>query len=141
MLDRHREMGDQLAVTGHQSEVAHAARQLGNFEEALTLYRETIQEWQAIGHRGAVAHQLECFAYVAKAQEDGERAVILMSAAEALRKASNSPRTPQERIEYDNELASLRAGIDEKAFTSLWAEGYSMIMEQAVEYAVGKDMS
>jgi len=141
MLDRHREMGDQLAVTGHQSEMAHAARQLGNFEEALALYRETIQEWQEIGHRGAVAHQLECFAFIAKAKEEGERAVKLMSAAEALRDASNSPRTPQERIEYDNELASLRAGIDEKAFTSLWAEGRSMTMEQAIEYAMKEDMS
>ncbi len=45
MLDRHREMGDQLAVTGHQSAMAHAARQLGNFEEALALYRETIRGW------------------------------------------------------------------------------------------------
>ena len=37
----------------------------------------------------------------AKAQEQGERAVRLMSAAEALRQASDSQRTPQERIEYD----------------------------------------
>lgn len=141
MLDRHREMGDQLAVTGHQSEMAHAARQLGNFEEALTLYHETLPDWQKIGHRGAVAHQLECFAFIANAQEQGERAVKLMSAAEALREASNSPRTPQERIEYDNELASLRAGIDEQAFTSLWAEGRSMTMEQAIEYALSEAIS
>ena len=141
MLDLHREMGDQLSVTGHQSEMAHAARQLGNFEEALALYRETIQEWQEIGHRGAVAHQLECFAFIAKAKEDGERAVKLMSAAEALRDASNSPRTPQERIEYENELGSLRAGMDEKAFTSLLAEGHSMNMEQAIEYALTEDTS
>jgi tetratricopeptide (TPR) repeat protein len=68
MLDLHKEMGDQLSTTAHQSAMAHAARQLGNFEEALALYRETIQEWQEIGHRGAVAHQLECFAFIAKAQ-------------------------------------------------------------------------
>ena len=141
MLDLHREMGDQLAVTGHQSGMAHAARQLGNFEEALALYRETILGRQEIGHRGAVAHQLECFAFIAKAQEEGERAVTLMSAAEALREASSSPRTPQERIEYDNELASLRAGMDEKTFVSLWAEGGSMTMEQAIGYALTGDMS
>jgi predicted ATPase/class 3 adenylate cyclase len=141
MLDRHREMGDQLAVTDHQSMMAHSARQLGNFEEALALYRETIQEWQEIGHRGAVAHQLECFAFIARAKEEGERAAKLMSAAEALREASSSPRTPQERIEYDTELDSLRAGMDEKAFTSLWAEGHSMNMEQAIEYALTEDTS
>jgi Predicted ATPase len=141
MLDRHREMGDQLAVTGHQSAMAHAARQLGNFEEALALYRETIQGWQEIGHRGAVAHQLECFAFIAKAQEEGERAVALMSAAELLRRVSNSPRTPQESMEYDRELAGLRAGMDEKTFELLWAEGQSIDMDQAIEFALEHDIS
>jgi hypothetical protein len=138
MLDLHREQGDQLSVTGHQSEMAHVARQLGNYKEALAQYRETLPEWQEIGHRGAVAHQLECFAFIAKAQEEGERAVKLMSAAEALRRGSSSQRTPQERIEYDRELAGLRAGMDEKAFNSLWAEGQSMNMEQAIDLALGE---
>ncbi len=64
-----------------------------------------------------------------------------MSAAETLREASSSPRTPQERIEYDQELAGLRAGMDEKTFVSLWAEGRSMTMEQAIEYVLKGDMS
>ena len=140
MLDLHKEMGEQLSTTAHQSAMAHAARQLGNFEEALALYDETIQEWQEIGHRGAVAHQLECFAFIAKEQEQGERAVKLMSAAEALREASSSPRTPQERVEYDRELAGLLAGMDENTFDLLWAEGQSMNMEQAIEYALKGDM-
>jgi predicted ATPase len=141
MLDLHREMGDQLSVTGHQTAMAHVARQMGNYREALALYRETLPDWQKMGHRGAVAHQLECFAFIAKAQEQGERAVKLMSAAEALREASNSPMTPQERIEYTNEVDGLRAGMDEKTFVSLWAEGRSMTMEQAIEYALNEDRS
>ena len=136
MLDLHREMGDQFSVTGHQSEMAHVARQMGNYTEALALYRETLPDWQRIGHRGAVAHQLECFAFIAKAQEEGERAVKLMSAAQALRAASSSIRTPQESIEYDRELAGLRAGMEEKAFNSLWEEGQAMNLEQAVDFAV-----
>ena len=139
MLDLHREMGDQLSVTGHQSEMAHVARQIGNYEEALALYRETLPDWQKIGHRGAVAHQLECMAFIAKAREQGERAVRLMSAAEALRAASSSPRTPQEQIEYDRELEGLRLGMDEKTFQSLWEEGKSMNMDQAVDLAMGED--
>jgi hypothetical protein len=138
MLDLHREMGDQLSVTGHQTAMAHVARQMGNHKEALTLYRETLPDWQKIGHRGAVAHQLECFAFIARAQEQGERAVKLMSAAGALRAASSSARTPQEQIEYDREVAGLRAGMDEKTFDMLWAEGQSMTMEQAVEFAMSE---
>jgi predicted ATPase/class 3 adenylate cyclase len=139
MLDLHREMGDQHSVTGHQSDMAHVARQMGNYEEALALYRETLPDWQKIGHRGAVAHQLECFAFIAKAREQGERAVKLMSAAEALREVSRSSRTPQESIEYERELAGLRAGLDEKTFHLLWAEGQSMNMEQAIDFALGEE--
>jgi non-specific serine/threonine protein kinase len=138
MLDLHKDMGDQLGITGHQSEMAHIWRQLGNYKEALALYRETLLEWQKIGHRGAVAHQLECFAFIAKALEQGERAVKLMSAAEALRATSRSLRTPKESIEYDRELAGLRAGMDEKAFHLLWEEGQSMNMEQAIAFALGE---
>jgi len=64
-----------------------------------------------------------------------------MGAAEALRETSDSPMTPQEHIEYANEVAGLRADMDEKAFVSLWAEGRSMTMEQAIEYALGEAMS
>lgn len=138
MLDLHREMGDQFSVTGHQSEMAHVARQMGNYEEALALYRETLPDWQKIGHLGAVAHQLECFAFIAQAQEQGERAVKLMSAAEALRKTSSSPRTPQERIEYDRELTGLRAGMDEEMFDLLWAEAQTMNMEQVIDFALSE---
>jgi non-specific serine/threonine protein kinase len=118
--------------------MAHVDRQLGNYEEALALYHETLPNWQKIGHRGAVAHQLECFAFIATAQEQGERAVKLMSAAEALRQTSSSPRTPQERIEYERELGGLRAGMDEKIFHLLWAEGQSMNMDQAIDFALGE---
>ncbi len=139
MLDLHKEMGDQLSVTGHQSAMGHVARQMGNYQEALALYRETLPDWQKMGHRGAVAHQLECFAFIAKAQEQGERAVKLMSAADALRQASNSARTPQEQIEYEKELAGLRAGMDEKTFDLLWAEAQSMNMEQAIDLAMDEN--
>jgi hypothetical protein len=77
-------------------------------------------------------------AFIAKASEQGERAVKLMSAAEALRQASNSPRTPQEHMEYDRELASLRAGMDERTFDLLWAEGWTMGMDQAIDFALGE---
>lgn len=141
MLDLHREMGDHLAVTGHQSTMAHIARQMGNYQEALALYRETLPDWQKIGHRGAVAHQLESLGFIARAQEQGERAVKLLGAAEALRESGNSPMTPQEGVEYAKEVASLRAGMDEKDFLSLWAEGRSMTMEQAIEYALNEELS
>jgi hypothetical protein len=112
---------------------------MGNYKEALSLYRETLPDWQKIGHRGAVAHQLECMAYIAKAREQGERAVKLISAAQALRAASSSLRTPQEQKEYEREVEGLRAGMDEKTFDVLWAEGQSMDMDQAIDLAMSEN--
>ena len=111
-------------------------RQYGNLEEALALYKTTLQEWREFGHRGAVAHQLECLAFIAKAQDQGERAVRLMGAAETLREVSSSPMTPNEHTLYDKEVAELRASLDEPEFVALWAEGRTMTMDQAIAYAL-----
>ena len=44
------------------------------------------------------------------------------------------------REPLDGQLG-MRARMDEKTFVSLWAEGRSMTMEQAIEYALKGDMS
>jgi predicted ATPase/class 3 adenylate cyclase len=134
----YRELGDRVSLNGYQSRIAHALRQTGNLEEALAFYRETILVWQEFGHRGAVAHQLECFAFIAKVHGQADRAVKLTSAAEVLREIAGSPMMRMERLEYDKELAELRAGMDEESFASLWEEGRSMSMEKAIEFALEK---
>ena len=129
-------MGDRLSFNQFQSSIAHTWRSLGNLKEALAIYSKTILFWQEINHQGAVAHQLECFAFIAMPQEQGERAVKLLSAAEALREFCDSPMTPTERVEYDRVIAELRAGMDEMDFTQLGTEGHSLTMEQAVQFAL-----
>lgn len=130
------ELRDRHRVNMVHSELAHIERRQGHYAEAKPLYRETIQEWQRLGHRAAIAHQLECFAMIAKAQEEDEHAAKLFGAAEALRENINIPMTPFERVEYEREVNDLRANMDESAFAKAWAEGRALTMEQAVEYAL-----
>jgi len=129
LKDRHR-----LAMV--HSELAHIERRQGHFAQAKSLYRDTIQEWQNIGHRAAIAHELECFAFIAKAQEEDQRAARLFGAAEILREIINIPMNPPERPEYDREVSDLRANMDEVAFAKAWAEGRALTMEQGIEYAL-----
>jgi predicted ATPase/class 3 adenylate cyclase len=129
LRDRHR-----LAMV--RSELAHLERRQGHFAQAKPLYRETIQEWRKIGHRAAIAHELECFAFLAKAQEEDQRAARLFGAAEILRENINIPMMPAERPEYDREVNDLRANMDEAAFAKAWAEGRALTMEQAVPFAL-----
>ena len=132
MLD----VGDKHRINMINSELAHIERYEGHYQQAGVLYKETLREWQRIGHRAAIAHQLESIAFIAKALEQAERSAQLLGAAEALREEIGTDMTPQEREQYNKDVADLKANMDEKEFTSLWADGRSMTMEQAVEVAL-----
>ena len=119
-----------------RSEIGHVERHTGNMELARSIYQETLPGWQEIGNRSAVAHQLECFGFLAIQEEEPGRAARLIGAAEALREKIVSPMTDFERIEYDQAVARLRAMLPEGEFQTLWSEGRSMTMEQAVQLAL-----
>src|SRR5258706_10870727 len=133
-----REIGDQHRVTMCQSELAHLERYEGHFEQAASIYRQTIPVWQKLGHRAAVAHQLECLAIIAKVSEQDPRAAQLFGAAEALRAEIHIAMTAEERVEYDREITDLRTGMEEKAFNSNWAEGRTLTMDQAIQFALSE---
>jgi len=120
-----------------RSEIGHVERQTGNLTQARSIYRETIQDWQELGNRPAIAHQLECFGFLAIADEEPQLAIKLFGAAEALREKAQSPMVDYERVEYDQSIAQLRTMLPEAEFKALWAEGRSMTMEQAIELALG----
>lgn len=133
------EMGNRDAVNVVRSELAHLERRLGHYAQARANYAGTILAWQQSENPGAVAHQLECFAYIARAQFQAYRAVRLLGAAEALREDTGSSMTPGERVEYDREVSLLRLHLAEPAFASAWAEGRAMSKEQAIDEALAED--
>jgi len=131
-----REMKDRHRLAMVRSELAHVERKEGRVERAEFIYRETILEWQRLGHRAAVAHELECFAFTAKAQEEDQRAVRLLGAAEALRENIAISMNPPERVEYDQEVNDLRVNMDKYIFDQAWAEGRALTMDGAITFAL-----
>lgn len=130
------EIGSRRNVIMIKSDLAHVLRHEGNHHQAIPAYQETIKEWQRLGHRAAVAHQLECLAFIAKALEQAEKAIKLLGAAEALRQRIEIDMNPLERQEYEMEVADLKANMDGQEFSSVWTEGRSMTMDQAIELAL-----
>jgi hypothetical protein len=118
------------------SEIGHVERHTGNLTKARLIYQETIKGWQELGNRSAIAHQLECFGFLAIADEEPQRAIKLFGAAEALREKIQSPMVDYERVEYDQSVAQLRTMLAETEFNDLWAEGRAMTMEQAIQLAL-----
>lgn len=128
------ESGDNYRLVNYQSSVAHFMREQGLINEALIFYQKSLRLWQDFGHRGAIAHQLECFGLIAWVQERFPRAAKLLSAAEALRETIGSVRTPVEQKEFEEAKSSLQSKMDD--FDNIWEQGYSMTMEQAIKYAL-----
>ncbi|MFT3896019.1 MAG: adenylate/guanylate cyclase domain-containing protein [Anaerolineales bacterium] len=120
------------------SELGHLARRKGNTTQAQEIYTHTIIEWQNIGNRAALAHQLECFGYLALAEEEPQRALQLFGTAEVLREKAGSPMTAFEQDESNKAITRLRAMVAEPEFNTSWALGRSMTMEEAIEFALSK---
>jgi predicted ATPase/class 3 adenylate cyclase len=119
-----------------RSELGHISRQSGDYQTAKEIYRQTILSWKDMGHRAAIANQLECFAFIARVEEDSQRAVLLLGAAEALREEVDSIMTDFEQVEYDREVSLLREQVGERAFEKWWVEGRNITMDEAIELAV-----
>ncbi len=142
-INAYRENGASFNVIIAKSGLAHMERELGNYAIAQDLYRETIVAFRDVGQNGAVAHQLECFGFIALAQNQNkrsspadERALQLFSAADALREKGGTPMTPDEQVYFDEQLKGLRNKLDKIQFDSIWSKGCTMTMEQAITFAV-----
>jgi predicted ATPase/class 3 adenylate cyclase len=119
-----------------RSEIGHIERYTGNLTQAKLIYQKTIKGWQEIGNRSAIAHQLECFGFLAIHVEEPQRAAKLFGAGEALREKAQSPMADHEQVEFDQSVAHLRTMLPRREFNTLWAEGRSMTMEQAIQLAL-----
>ncbi len=120
-----------------RSDLAHMYRSQGRVAEAEGLYRRTILSWQEQGHQTAVAHQVECFAYLAMGRGDYGRAARLLGAAQATRQRLNEPSTsPQEIAEYEAAMAEMAEAMGEAERDRAMAEGGRLGLDEAVVLAL-----
>jgi hypothetical protein len=131
-----KKMGNKRLVYSSRSEFAHALREHGELDEPLAIYKDLLPKWRELGHRAAVAHELECIAYILGKKGQTHRAVKLLGAAEVLREAIDTSMTQVERLEYEQEISSLRERMGETEFKQAWSDGRSMTMEDAIQWAI-----
>ena len=131
-----RRLQNRTFATIMESDLAHMLRQVGRREDARPIYRQAIRAWQDMGARAAVANMLECFAFMARADETPERAAELLGAAEAIRDEIHIDMTPWERREYDFEVAVLRETLPVELLAAEWANGRALTLDEAVDLAV-----
>jgi predicted ATPase len=137
--DAFQDLGADFNVLLNKNNLAHLERQFGHHQQALERYRETIVGFRDVGQVAAVAHQLECFGFLAMADDQNERALKLFAAADALREKIASPMTAEEQPYFDEQIKVLRQKIDAGQFDRIWTSGRAQTMEQALDFALGED--
>ena len=123
-------------INASRSDLTHILREHCELDEPLAIYKEVVLSWKEFGHRAAVAHELECMAYIFWRLGQALRTANLLGAAEALRQAIDSSMTGMERDEYEREVSALRAQLDVSTFTKAWAQGRAMTMDEAIALAI-----
>lgn len=136
-VNAYRETGTNFNVILAKSALAHMERELGNYEIALDIYRETIVAFRDVAQTGAVAHQLECFGFIALAGNQNEHALQLFAAANTLREEGGTPMTPDEQVYFDEQLKGVRDKMDSVVFESGWSKGSLLSMDTAINLAIG----
>ena len=135
----YRELGDKRGIAQSLHNLGSVAFSQGDYAAARTLHEESLAIKQELGDKQGIAQSLEAFAGLARAEAQPERAARAWAAAEALREEIGSPLTPNDREEYDRNVAAAREALDAEAFAAAWAEGRAMTLEQAIAYALKEE--
>ncbi len=133
-----REVGDTAYVSYTLCCLGRLTVQKGNYQGAASFFAESLRLSHEMGFRSNTFECLVGLAGVSNANGQYDRAARLFGAAEELREAFVGQRSPQDWMD-DRRQASTRSGLGDAAFSSAWAEGRAMTLEQAIEYALGED--
>ena len=130
-----REVGDRWGTLSPLRTLTLVARREGDLARVAVLCREGLLIRRDLGSRSEVDEQYEALAWVATTRGQPEQAARFLGAAEALRESMGTSISPVRRADYDGLVAQVHAALSKEAFTSAWAAGRAMTMEQAIDYA------
>ena len=116
--------------------IAPVALQRGDHAEAAKHFGQGLEISRRLGYEGAVASCLKGMAAVAAASGDHERAARILGAANAVDERLHGTPDPPEPPDDALFLAIARSHMGDERSLDAWAEGRSISLEDAVEYAL-----
>lgn len=129
-------LGDRWGIAISLQGLGATASQQGDYRSAQALYRESLTLRQDLGDQPGMVESLDSLASLALKENERERAVCLWGVRSALAERIGSVLLPQKHEALEEILHALRGSLGEGAFQSLWQEGCTMTMEQALAYAL-----
>ncbi len=134
-----------MALLRQSNHLLHLSSVLGNLACGLIHFNELerskallTENWSMDMDIGSVNYPfvILVFGYLANAKGQAVKAVRLAGAASALLAAEGRVLDTGDHPDYEDNLASLHAQLDETTFKNAWDEGALMTTEQAIEYAM-----
>jgi predicted ATPase/DNA-binding CsgD family transcriptional regulator len=138
-----RQRGDRLGTNIALYSLAQTALSEANFGPAARFLEEGLPSSRQMGDQANLSYFLEGLAVVAGARGEALRAARMLGAANGSMEAAGAPvynYYMPDRTLYERSLAAARARLGEEAFAAALAEGRAMTPEQAVEYALERDV-
>jgi tetratricopeptide (TPR) repeat protein len=131
-----RQVGATFVVALALQKLGQIARLRGEYGKAFSLISEGLKIHREKGYRQSIAEFLAALGGVAAAEGHLVQAARLFGAADALLERTKVPLTPADRAQYEADLLAARSRADVQAWEAAWAEGRTMSLEQAIDYAL-----
>lgn len=128
-----RALGDKSGLVTTLHNLGHVALRQGDLARAAALFKESLGINREHERKQGIAECLAGLAGVAAALGQFMRAAKLFGAADAVFAEIKVKMDPTDRIEFDRNVAIIRQQMSEEDFYAAWAEGRTMMLDQASE--------
>jgi len=136
-----RSTGDRWGQARSLADLGTIACELGDHSSAFASFRESLDIFASLGHRRGIARVIEGLGCHALAQGDARRALSLVAAGSHLRHLVSAPLPPAEQSKLDQQLQKAWRDIGEVEGKKAWEEGNAMTMENAIQFALSRQIN
>ncbi len=138
-LSLRRTLGDKRGISMSLNNMGEVAQQQQDYRRAASLYAESLAIRNELGDRFFIVSSLRNLAEVACSRKNYERGARLFGAAEALRETIGAPLPAEKRATFDRYMEEARDALGRADLKASWSEGRVMSLEDAIQYALGRD--
>jgi predicted ATPase/DNA-binding winged helix-turn-helix (wHTH) protein len=135
-LSAFREAGDPWGAARSLTDLGYVECEAGDHLAAHTAFREALEVFAVLGHRRGMARVLEGYACLAIAEGSAARALTLAEAASHSRQLIGALLSQADQSKLDPALLAARQALKEETARDACTAGYSMTMEEAIQFAL-----
>lgn len=131
-----RSAGDRWGAARSLVDLGAIACELGEQENAYESFRDSLEIFRDLGHRRGIARVIEGLACLALSRGEPRRALSAAAAASHLRHTVSAPLLPAEQSKLDQQLQRAWRQLGEVEGKEAWAEGSTMALDSAIQFAL-----